>query len=108
MRPSAVRVFFSTPAIVFLLAACAAQPPSSLPLGAVIYDCDNGTVLRARLEGKTADIALGNGTHVRLPNRHPVSGIWYGTSEHDLRGKGDEVHWTVTNRPRLTCKVRQS
>lgn len=88
----------------FLLAACAT--PSGLPATAS-YACDDGTTLNVRYVQDAAYVTPGDGAELMLPQERAASGVWYRTPQHEWRGKGEEMTWTVGRRVPVACRLRR-
>lgn len=88
--------------IALLLAACAA--PSGLPATAR-YTCEDGTTLSVRYVKDAAYVTPAGGTELMLPQERAASGIWYRTPQHEWRGKGEEMRWTVGRRVPVVCHL---
>jgi len=71
----------------------------------VRYTCTNGPALVIAYAGETARIVEGNGAGAELRQRPAASGFWYETGPRSLRGKGDEVTYTVGRMAPITCRA---
>lgn len=98
-----MRPLFLLPAL--LLTACA-TPMSSQP-EPVDFSCADGTTLRVVFVDETARVSLPGGEQLVLPQQVSGSGFRYGTPRHELRGKGDEIQWTVGRRVPLSCRAQR-
>jgi membrane-bound inhibitor of C-type lysozyme len=72
----------------------------------VHFACDNGSSLDVVFEGSQATVTPAGGEPLVLPQAMAADGFLYATPQHSLRGKGDEVTWTVGKMVPTTCKVR--
>lgn len=91
-------------ASALLATACAAPAPEAP--APVTFACADGTTLRVTFAGETARVTLPGGEELVLPRQPSGSGFRYATPRHELRGKGDEVQWTVGRRVPVSCRVR--
>lgn len=94
-----------------LLAGCATDtPPATAPQAEtrqVTYACDRGPDLTVVYGESSASIIGSDGSAaVVLPQKPAASGTWYETPTHSIRGKGDEVTYTVGRMVPMTCKAR--
>ncbi|MBO9544234.1 MliC family protein [Caulobacter sp.] len=93
-----------------LLAGCATDmPPATAKTEgrSVTYACDRGPDLTVVYAEDTASIIGSDGSAaVVLPQKPSASGVWYETPTHSIRGKGDEVTYTVGRMAPMTCKAR--
>lgn len=89
-----------------MLAACATPSPSGLPASAV-FVCEDGTTLNVRFVPDAAYVTPSGGTELMLPQERAASGIWYRTAQHEFRGKGDEMTWTVGRMAPIACRLRR-
>nr|WP_295111329.1 MliC family protein [uncultured Caulobacter sp.] len=94
-----------------LLAGCETDaPPKAAPPAEtrrVTYGCDRGPDLTVVYgEGTASIIGSDGGAAVVLPQKPAASGVWYETPTHSIRGKGDEVTYTVGRMVPMTCKAR--
>lgn len=94
-----------------LVAGCATTAPATAPPAPeerrVTYGCDRGpdlTVVYA--EGQASIIGSDGTAAIVLPQKPAASGVWYETATHSIRGKGDEVTYTVGRMAPMTCKAR--
>ncbi len=72
----------------------------------VTYACDRGPDLVVVYVRKTARIESGDGPPLVLPQQRSGSGFAYGTATHTLRGKGDDVTYTIGRMTPLQCRVK--
>ena len=76
----------------------------------VRFACENGGALTVTFgEGPggegTAQVAHGAGRSVLLPQQPSGSGFRYGDAGHELRGKGEEVEWSVSGGAPVRCRA---
>jgi membrane-bound inhibitor of C-type lysozyme len=71
----------------------------------VTYACDRGPGLTVVYTEGAARIVGSGGEDIVLPQRPSGSGFWYETPQHSLRGKGNEVTYTVGRMVPMTCKA---
>lgn len=87
--------------VVATLVGCA----SIGPIRNVSYVCDNGTALKVLYTGETARITSTSGAPIVLRQKETGSGFWYESPTHSLRGKGDQVTYTVGRMAPTTCNA---
>lgn len=107
IRPAAIALYGAT-ALALSAAAPAATAAPARAITAV-YACDDGSTLRARFAGSSARVTLPGRARrqVDLPQQRSGSGFIYATPRYELRGKGDDVTWTVGRRAPLRCSVKR-
>lgn len=88
---------------LFALAACATTGEAGRT---VSYTCDRGPVLTIEYKGDTARIVSPDGRGVVMPQRETGSGFWYQSATHGIRGKGDELSYTIGRMAPMTCRAR--
>jgi heat shock protein HslJ len=71
----------------------------------VEYLCGGGQRLSVTFEGKTAPLVDPSGRHAMLDQRPAASGIFFEAAGESLRGKGQELTWSRTGAPPLTCRT---
>lgn len=71
-----------------------------------VFLCENGERLTADFDNprNMATIRNSTGEAVDLAEQPAASGIWYKSSQAELRGKGDNVTWTVEGRQPTECR----
>lgn len=84
-------------------ASCATTPPETSRT--VRFACDGGPPITVIFEGNSATVTPEGGEPVTLPQAPSGSGFLYMTPQHSLRGKGDEVTWTIGRMVPMQCKV---
>lgn len=91
---------------VLALAACASKEPAA-PGGErrVTYSCELGSDITVVYSPGQARIEGANGGGMVLPQKPSGSGFWYESPTHSLRGKGDEVSYTVGRMVPMTCRA---
>ena len=88
-----------------VLSACASKVDlQNLPSAS--YSCDDGTYLWVVFEPAAARVTLPNKQVAMLAQQRAASGMWYQSSEYELRGKGDDATWTARGRAPLACRAR--
>jgi len=102
MRAAAITIAVS--AAGMFTASCQTTPPSPASRS-VHFVCDNGSSLSVLFEGNQATVTPAGGDPLVLPQAMAADGFLYMTPQHSLRGKGDEVTWTVGRMVPTTCKV---
>ena len=85
--------------------AAAAEPPANTAR-VVNYQCDQWPQLQVSYaaDGSQASVALPSGKALLLPAKPAASGFLYETPQHSLRGKGDEVTFTMGRRMPMHCR----
>lgn len=84
-------------------AACTTTPPSTART--VNFACDRGPALTVMFENGRATVTPEGGEPIVLPQAPAGSGFLYMTPQHSLRGKGDDVTWTVGRMAPIQCKA---
>jgi membrane-bound inhibitor of C-type lysozyme len=85
------------------LGACAT---TGEPVRTVSYHCDRGPALTIEYKGDTARIISADGRGVIMPQRETGSGFLYQSATHSIRGKGDELTYTIGRMAPMNCRVR--
>ncbi len=88
------------------LSACAttADPQGERRMS---YACERGPEMTVVYTGDTARIVdADGGEELTLPRRPAGSGFLYETARHSIRGKGDEIVYTVGRMAPMRCKAR--
>jgi len=69
------------------------------------YTCINGERLSVVFDNprEMATVRMLDGTAVDLRQTRAADGIWYRSSQYDLRGVGREATWTAPERDPTTC-----
>jgi membrane-bound inhibitor of C-type lysozyme len=101
MRAAALTIAVSAAGL--LVAGCATTPASP-PSRSVHFACDNGSSLSVLFENSQATVTPAGGKPLVLPQSITADGFLYMTPQHSLRGKGNEVTWTVGRMIPTTCK----
>lgn len=70
-----------------------------------IYSCDDGTDFVADFRGEQVTLSIASGPTVILPQKRAASGIWYGNSAYDLRGKGLDAVFRAPKRQAANCRA---
>lgn len=84
------------------LAACATTTGERART--VTYRCDRGPDLTIEYRGDTARIVSVDGRGVVMQQRETGSGFWYGNATHSIRGKGDELSYTIGRMAPMICR----
>lgn len=88
------------------LSSCASTDPSgSAGQRRVTYACEHGANLTVVYTEGQARIEDGDGKPIVMPQRPSGSGFWYESPTHSLRGKGDEVTYTVGRMVPMKCRA---
>jgi membrane-bound inhibitor of C-type lysozyme len=83
------------------IAGCAAAPGPK----PVTFRCADGQVISVTFGNEVALVDTGDGATLTLPQERAASGISYRSATHALRGKGDEMSWTVGQMVPQPCTV---
>jgi hypothetical protein len=87
------------------LSACAGSTAPSLPDHLQVhFACTDGSALDVTFSGHLATVRRG-GERFELPQTISGSGFWYMDARHSLRGKGQEVQWSIGRMAPLTCRA---
>lgn len=92
---------------VALVAATATACALAAPPKQVRFRCDDGSALRVLFVPGAAKVTPTGDRTFRLPQQRSGSGFRYATPRQELRGKGNEVTWTVGRRAPVQCTVRR-
>ncbi len=68
----------------------------------VSYVCDRGPGILVSYSGSVAQLETGSGSLV-MTRRPSASGFWYESPTHSIRGKGDELVYTVGRMVPISC-----
>lgn len=96
-----------------LLAGCAAasgggpQAAQSAPTEErrVVFDCDRGDPVAITFAGDVARIEA-DGPPIILRQQPAASGFLYESATHAIRGKGDDLTYTIGRMAPLNCRAR--
>lgn len=88
--------------ILILLGGCAT---TAEPVRTVSYTCDRGPALTIEYHGETARIVSADGRGVVMQQRETGSGFWYQSATHAIRGKGDELSYTIGRMAPMICRA---
>lgn len=71
------------------------------------YACLNGERLSVVFDNprEMATVRMLDGTAVDLRQERAADGIWYRSSQHELRGVGRQATWTAPERDPTTCNA---
>jgi membrane-bound inhibitor of C-type lysozyme len=100
----AVALTIAVSAAGLLAAGCETTPPPPASRS-VHFACDNGSSLNVLFENGQATVTPAGGEPLVLPQSIAADGFLYITPQHSLRGKGNEVTWTVGRMVPTNCKV---
>ncbi|GAA4745330.1 hypothetical protein GCM10023264_08410 [Sphingomonas daechungensis] len=84
---------------------CETAPPPPPAARTVHFTCENGPPLTVVFEGDTATVTPDGGQAIVLPQAPSGSGFSYMTPQNSLRGKGNDVTWTVGRMVPIQCTV---
>lgn len=90
--------------LLMLLGGCATVPDGG-PI--VAYTCERGPELLISYSDNVARIMGGPGAGVELPQQVSGSGFRYGNATHSIRGKGDELIYTIGRMAPITCRAKR-
>ncbi len=90
------------------LAACATSPGGGGAPGEnrVTYACEGGPDLTVIYAENVARVVQPDGSLLDLPQQVSGSGVAYGTATHSIRGKGNELTYTVGRMVPRQCRAR--
>lgn len=92
--------------LALMLAGCVAKLPLAAP-EAVVFDCQNGEVMRVRFEAAPASAVLIRGQNeIRLPQQPSGSGFIYSNGPNTIRGKGDALTVEIGRMAAIQCQAR--
>ena len=94
-------------AVLLALSGFAAADESPADKSRVVnYQCDQWPQLQVSYaaDGAQASVVLPSGKALVLPAKAIASGFLYETPQHSLRGKGDEVTFTIGRRMPMHCR----
>jgi len=89
------------------LPGCMMERPTPMPTPErrVTYSCDRGPGLTVVYERRAARIVTpGDDRGILLPQKRSGSGFFYQSATHSIRGKGDEITYTVGRMVPMTCR----
>jgi membrane-bound inhibitor of C-type lysozyme len=86
------------------LSGCATPRPTSELR--VVYACDRGADLVIVYVDGVARIETGDGPPLILPQQRSGSGFAYGNATHTLRGKGEDLTYTIGRMVPLQCRAK--
>jgi hypothetical protein len=69
----------------------------------VIFQCDRGPEIVVVFAGDVARIESETGPPIVMQQRPAGSGFWYESGTHSIRGKGDEITYTIGRMVPMTC-----
>ncbi|WP_129791337.1 hypothetical protein [Sphingosinicella sp. CPCC 101087] len=99
LRPSAWTAAAAAGAL--LAAGCATAPKT----GRVTYVCERGPRLTVIFEGGRARLITPGGPPVELQRRRALTGFWYESSTHSIRGRGQALTYTVGRMTPMRCRA---
>jgi len=74
----------------------------------VVFACEDGSKLTVVFTGGTATATDARGRTIHLTQQESGSGIRYAGEGYGLRGKGDEIDWTMADGNALACSAGAS
>jgi membrane-bound inhibitor of C-type lysozyme len=69
----------------------------------VIFECDRGPEIVVVFAGDVARIESETGPPIVMQQRVSGSGFWYESGTHSIRGKGEEITYTIGRMAPMTC-----
>jgi membrane-bound inhibitor of C-type lysozyme len=101
-----VTITFRVVCVVLMLAGCAARPKLTTP-EAVVFDCQNGEVLRVRFVAEPASaVLLRQQSEISLPQQPSGSGFIYSNGPNTIRGKGSALTVEIGRMLPIQCQAR--
>lgn len=98
-------MFFSCAGMA-MMTGCVAKPPLATP-EAVVFDCQNGEVMRVRFVAAPASAVLMRGQNeISLPQQPSGSGFIYSNGPNTIRGKGDALTVEIGRMLPIQCQAR--
>jgi len=92
--------------LAVMLAGCVAKPPLAVP-EAVVFDCQNGEVLRVRFVAEPASAVLMRAqSEISLPQKPSGSGFIYSNGPNTIRGKGNALTVEIGRMAAIQCQAR--
>lgn len=88
--------------------AVAAPTPASTSRRDVAFACEDGSKLTVVFAGGTATATDPHGRSIHLTQQESASGIRYEGEGYALRGKGQEIDWTMADGNALACSASKS
>ncbi|WP_029148808.1 MliC family protein [Methylophilus sp. 5] len=89
-----------------MVMGCATKPPLATP-DAVVFDCQNGEVMRVRFVAAPASAVLMRGQNkISLPQQPSGSGFIYSNGPNTIRGKGDALMVEIGRMAAIQCQAR--
>ncbi len=88
--------------LTVMLAGCtttAAPRPANL----ASYRCDRVPMFKVSFEADHAMLDTGSGTPIRLEQQPAASGFHYASPTHSIRGKDEQLLYTVGRMSPITC-----
>ncbi len=70
----------------------------------VNFACVDGSKITLIFESQGTGLVMIAGGALRLQNRHPASGLWYGSPYGELRAKGSTATFRMQGRTPTSCR----
>ena len=86
----------------------AAAAPASASGREVAFACEDGSRLAVVFTGGTATATDAHGRSIHLTQQESASGIRYEGEGYALRGKGEDIDWTMADGNALACSASKS
>jgi membrane-bound inhibitor of C-type lysozyme len=99
-------MFIRCTCVALGLTGCAAKPLLANP-ESVVFDCENGEVLRVRFVAEPARAVLMRQQHeISLPQQPSGSGFIYSNGPNTIRGKGNALTVEIGRMLPIQCQAR--
>ncbi|WP_292784527.1 MliC family protein [Methylophilus sp. UBA6697] len=99
-------ITFRVVCVALILAGCAAKPPLASS-EVVVFDCQNGEVLRVRFLAEPASAVLMRAqSEISLPQQSSGSGFIYSNGPNTIRGKGNALTVEIGRMLPIQCQAR--
>jgi len=99
-------ITFRVVCVALILAGCAAKPPLASS-EVVVFDCQNGEVLRVRFVAEPASTVLMRAqSEISLPQQPSGSGFIYSNGPNTIRGKGNALTVEIGRMLPIQCQAR--
>jgi len=103
---SLVMIFLRSACVASVLAGCAAKAPV-VSSEAVVFDCQNGEVLRVRFVAEPASaVLMREQSEISLPQQPSGSGFIYSNGPNTIRGKGNALTVEIGRMLPIQCQAR--
>jgi membrane-bound inhibitor of C-type lysozyme len=101
-----VAITFRVVCVALMLAGCAAKQKLATP-ESVVFDCQNGEVLRVRFVAEPASaVLMRQQSEISLPQQPSGSGFIYSNGPNTIRGKGNALTVEIGRMLPIQCQAR--